>query len=249
MSERRFARVYFDDLIADHSDVWRDDSMLATWLRLLAASEKAWPSLAELPRSAKPRTVTRLIDAGMVTMAEDHHFRLRGFTSDRAKRQENARKAAGKRWADDAPAMQPHMQLHSASNASAVEAPDARKRTERDQKETSSAREPIDRICDIWMSVRYRIPTDRQRAFLYAYLQTFDETGEARAERLILSNPHDPIAAMKADLAEFRGERVKALEAEEQKPRPARKGSGLTGINAEIAAVLRDIESKRGDAA
>ena len=29
--------VYYDDMVRDHPEVWRDDAMLATWLRLLTA--------------------------------------------------------------------------------------------------------------------------------------------------------------------------------------------------------------------
>ena len=104
---RRFARVYYDDMVRDHPDVWRDNELLSTWLRMLVACEKSWPSLAEIPRSARPRAVARLVEFGMVTVTDQHHFGLRGFTSDRAARQDTARTAAAKRW-------------HSESNADAM---------------------------------------------------------------------------------------------------------------------------------
>ena len=82
-------------------------------------------------------------------------------------------------------------------------------------------------------------PTDRQRAFLDGYVRTFDLTGPERAERLILSNPDDPIAALKKDLDAFRAERREAAVASEApKPEPKRKASGLSGINGELAAIL-----------
>jgi hypothetical protein len=110
-----------------------------------------------------------------------------------------------------------------------------------------TSKDPIDRIVDIWMSVKYRLPTEKQRAFLFAYLQTFDVSGEARAERLILANPQDPIDAMKKDLAEFRGERIKQLEDEVKAP-PPRRAPGLPQTTREILAEMQKLETERGAA-
>lgn len=103
--------------------------------------------------------------------------------------------------------------------------------------------EPDDGRLDLeaWLLVKRRIPTPRQRDFLDAYCRTFDVTGPARAERIILTSPDDPIAALKADLDAFRAERVAAAKAAEVKPpQPSRGKGGLTGINKELAEMFRE---------
>lgn len=120
-------------------------------------------------------------------------------------------------------------------------------REERENARNDVTNEPIDRIVDVWLSVKYRLPTEKQRAFLYAYLQTFDVSGEARAERLILSNPQDPIAAMKDDLATFRGERIKELGTEVEKPTPRRR-PGLPQTTRDILAEMQRLDAERGAA-
>jgi len=82
--------------------------------------------------------------------------------------------------------------------------------------------------------VKFRTPTPAQRKFLDDYVRTFDQTGPARAERLILSHPDDPIAALKQDLAEFRAERAEAARKSEV-PKPARRQNGINGANQDIA--------------
>lgn len=67
------------------------------------------------------------------------------------------------------------------------------------------------------------------------FCRVFDQTGPERAARLIWAHPDDPIGALKEDLAAFREERRDAaIKADVPRPRRT-KGSGLTGINAELA--------------
>ena len=53
--DRRYVRVYDDDLRRDYPKVWHDDRALATWLRLLSIADKMWPTIPELPRSVQAR--------------------------------------------------------------------------------------------------------------------------------------------------------------------------------------------------
>lgn len=99
---------------------------------------------------------------------------------------------------------------------------------------------------DAWLLVRRRPPTERQRAFLDAYQATFDVTPK-RAERLILEHPDDPIAALKADLDEFRQRRLaEAKAAERSVPRPPRRNGGLSPLNVELAKLLRERDAAAG---
>ena len=81
-----------------------------------------------------------------------------------------------------------------------------------------------------------------------AYVQVFDQTGPERAAKLIWANPDDPIGAMKADLAAFREERrTAAIAADVPKPQaPRKRASGLTGITADLAALLRAQDAAAG---
>lgn len=98
---RKFARVYYDDLQREFPEVWADDALLATWLRLLVVAEKHWPTLPEVPRSVRPRALARLASTGLVLLTDPHCYRIRGLDAERTRRQDAARNAAGKRWDSD----------------------------------------------------------------------------------------------------------------------------------------------------
>jgi hypothetical protein len=95
---RPFVRVYHDDLMHDYPEVWADDAALATWLRLLVLTDKMWPTPPELPRSAKGRGLAKLVDSGLVQVVSEHAFRIKGYATERAMRQQSARNAAASRW-------------------------------------------------------------------------------------------------------------------------------------------------------
>jgi hypothetical protein len=98
---------------------------------------------------------------------------------------------------------------------------------------------------EAFLEVRFRVPTPAQRTFMDGYCRTFDATGPARAARLILSHPDDPIGALKEDLAAFRDQRRRDAEAQEPpKPRP-RRAPALTGVNGELAKMLQEQDEKR----
>ena len=91
---------------------------------------------------------------------------------------------------------------------------------------------------DAFLGVRFRLPTPAQRTFMDAYCQVFDVTGPERAAKLIWEHSDDPIGALKEDLHAFReGRKAEAIAAEVPKPRRT-AGSGLTGVNAEIAKLF-----------
>lgn len=218
--QRRFCRVYYDDMLRDHADVWRDDALLSTWLRLLVAAEKAWPSWPEVPRSAKRRAVVRLIEAGMLSVTPDQHYELRGFKTDREMRAQSASYAAASRW----------------RNAPAMPIP------EQTEKETRPEDDPA--WLRSWFLIgRTRMPTPGQQAVIDSYLRAFDVTGPERLSNVFLGTPDDPIGAAKLDLSAFREEAKAKAQADEQEAakrhETRHRGSGLTGINAELAKLMR----------
>jgi len=99
MSDGPYSRVYWsivDD--PEFEGIFDDDAALALWLRLLLIADGAWPSSANLPRSAKARPLKALTDAGLVRLRPSGRFTIRGMDAERGKRQQSARNAAALRW-------------------------------------------------------------------------------------------------------------------------------------------------------
>jgi hypothetical protein len=69
-----YVRIY-STLARDHRRVWRDDQLLAGYVRLLMAADAAWPGPAELPRGADPDMVARLVAEEVIDVEDDlYHF-------------------------------------------------------------------------------------------------------------------------------------------------------------------------------
>lgn len=95
--DRRYLRVYFDDLERDHPDVWYDPTCLSTFVRLLALSEKAWPTMPEIPVSVRRADLAKLVAAGMIEYLPNHRFVLKGWVTERGHRAKVARENVDKR--------------------------------------------------------------------------------------------------------------------------------------------------------
>jgi hypothetical protein len=96
--ERKYVRVYYNDLIRDYPEVWSDNDQLATWLRLLATADPMWPTPPELPRTVRSRPLAALVSASLVEIITTHRFRMKGMDAERSRRQDAARNAAASRW-------------------------------------------------------------------------------------------------------------------------------------------------------
>src|SRR5688572_13480762 len=103
MAEGRFILVYHEDLQHNFPAIWDDDHTLSTWLRLFALADKQWPSPAEMPRSARPAIVKRLVDAGLISLEPNHRYKVRGLDAQRQRRSEQAKAAAAAKYADRTP--------------------------------------------------------------------------------------------------------------------------------------------------
>lgn len=125
---RPFSRFYYDDFLREYPAVYADDAAFATWMRLLVVAEKAWPLSPELPRSARIKSVQKLVAAGLVALGPLHTFSLRGHDAERQRRHGIAVAGANARWSADA-------------NASA----DAMPRRERDETRRDTPPPPVGR--------------------------------------------------------------------------------------------------------
>ena len=238
--DRKYVRVYYNDLIRDYPEVWADDAQLATWLRLLATADPMWPTPPELPRSVKPRPLARLVDCSLVSTLAGHRYQMKGMEAERGRRSDAARNAAAARWHSE-----------SSANGSAEPMPN-RNETSKAENEPNRARESLpgyDGRADLeaFLLLKRRPPSTRQRQVLDSILQLHDLTGPQWSANIMLAHPDDPLGALIEADKEYRRERIEAAKAAEVKPpQPHRpRAIGLTGINAEIAAELRRLEAER----
>lgn len=237
MSDDRFARVHYDRISTDAKfDGMRlNRQLMGSWLLLLIEADKAWPSPA-LPMSTQyvpAREFREMVERGLIDVLPDGRYRMHGLDAIRSERSRRASEAANARWSADG---------NAGRNADALTPvmPSTSHHTRAYESTPDDSRADL----DAFLSVRFRPPTPRQREFLDAYCAVFDVTGPERAADIIVRHPDDPIGALKADLEAFREQRRAEAEAQERpKPQPRRPAAGLTGVNAELAALLASREA------
>lgn len=236
--DRKYVRVYYDDLIRDYPDVWSDDAQLATWLRLLATADPMWPTPPELPRTAKARTLTKLAATTLVDLLGGHRFRVKGLDAERERRAASGRIGAAVRWHSDGnPTPDP--------TAMPRRGRDETRRTE-DENDARATDDDGREDLETFLLLKRRAPTPKQRRLLDEVMARHDLTGPAWAANIMLQKPDDPIGAVIEADQQWRAMRIaEAQAAERPTPKPRRKGSGLTGINAELASYFADLEQKR----
>ena len=235
-AERHFIRIYDDDLKRDYPAIWADDRALATFNRLLSVADKMWPTHPEIPRSVKPGPLATLERSGLIVRRPDGTFEVRGLNVERTKRAAQATEAANARW---------DYARNAGSTADAMptrqdKTPDQSKPIARDREDDGRA------DLEAFLLLKRRAPSSRQRLLLDEVMARHDQTGPAWAADVMMRHPEDPIGAViEADKA-WRAERIaQAQSAERPKPKPRRSGTGLTGINAELAGYFAQLEAER----
>lgn len=98
MSDRPFARVYYIDLERDYPEIYRDNDVFSTYVRLLGIADAMWPAVPEVPRSARASFVKKLVEASLVRMVPPYGFSIKGMDAERNARSNAARIAARSRW-------------------------------------------------------------------------------------------------------------------------------------------------------
>ena len=88
MSERApYSRVYWSvNRDPKFHGIYSDDGAFALWVRLLMTADALWPADAPLPRSARPRSLAKLVKAGIVDLMPDDFYRIRGLDAERGRR-------------------------------------------------------------------------------------------------------------------------------------------------------------------
>lgn len=98
-AQRRFVRVYYDDLEADYGQpCWYSPTGLSTYVRLLSGCDKAYPSLPDLPRAVRRADLEHLVAAGLVTLEPNDRYSCKGYAKERSERESKAKRAAAKSW-------------------------------------------------------------------------------------------------------------------------------------------------------
>jgi hypothetical protein len=227
----KYVRVYYSIVDDERFAGIYDGPHLATWLRLLLIADAIWPATAYLPATEKKASVAALEAAGLVELSGDGRFRIHGLDAERNARAMQGRNAAAMRWQSTSIANpMPSRAEHSQAEPSRAERADAE-----DNRPDVEA----------FLEVRRRLPTGPQRKLMDDYCHTFDATGPARATRLILSHPDDPIGALIADWDEFK-EKRKADAIAQEVPKPApRRGSGLSAETQRIARLVAEMDAER----
>jgi hypothetical protein len=236
MSDRRYARIYYDDLEREYPEVWRDPILRGDYTLLLAVADRAWPASPEVPRGARPKAVRRLGELGLIVLEPPYHYRCRGMDKHREERRKQASHAAAVKYANRTADSTPNSSPASTATAPDVFVPN---RTEPSTTEPSRADDDGRADLEAFLLVTRRAPTPRQRKLLDSLLDRHDLTGPQWAADIILRNPNDPIGAViEADKA-WRAERIaEAQAAEKPKPQP-RRSHGLPQTTRDILAEMQ----------
>ncbi len=94
-----YVRVY-QSILTDSKfeKVYKNDHLLATWLRLLLVADQMWPVPAPVPRSVRDSYIQLLVDVGLVDLMPLDCYRIHGLDAERNARRNASRIAAGSRW-------------------------------------------------------------------------------------------------------------------------------------------------------
>lgn len=98
-----YVRLYYT-LASDakFDEVYSNDLLLATYVRLLIAADQAYPAPATLPYGCKPKVVYRLAELGIIQFINRVSFRIAALQKERDYRSGLGRAAAQRRWDADA---------------------------------------------------------------------------------------------------------------------------------------------------
>jgi hypothetical protein len=87
-----YVRVY-SSIITDErfATVYPDAAALGTWLQLLLVADGTYPAPAPIPRRVSDRNLGVLVDAGLIELCENDHYRIHGLEAEREKIRSSAR--------------------------------------------------------------------------------------------------------------------------------------------------------------
>jgi hypothetical protein len=221
MSDRRYARIYYDDLEREYPEVWRDPVLRGDYTLLLSVADRAWPASPEVPRVARPKAVRRLGELGLILLEPPYHYRCRGMDKQREERRRQAAHAANVRHAGS------NADSTSKSNATA---PDAfmPNQAEPSRTEPNPADPPRD-PAEIYWSITGRYPATKALSWIdslaeeYGAEPTIKAMVEAhiadRSSQTLLGRTRDRLAA-EARKLDLKGRAVEKAKVAELRAQP-----------------------------
>jgi hypothetical protein len=94
-----YVRVYYSILEDERfATIYLNDHHLAWWLRLLLTADAMYPAPAPIPRRVNPRSLTALVDCGLVELVSGDCYRIHGLQAERERRSYQGIAGASARW-------------------------------------------------------------------------------------------------------------------------------------------------------
>ena len=194
-AESDFVRIYHS-IKTDEKlrAVYRDDELLAWYVRLLMEAHSAYPTPAYIPRGIGDVALDKLVELGVVSIEGDF-FVVNGLVKERAEvtgRQGGMIRAATAERDDSGRFTRAGYEMPT------IEEADGRADIE------------------AFVELRGKAPTPRQRQALDDILSRHDVTGPQWAADIMRTNPQDPLGAVFAADKEWRAQRKTAAIREER---------------------------------
>jgi hypothetical protein len=235
VSERApYSRVYWEILHDPKFDGIRHDCrLIGAWLLLLLQADAAWPQPAYIPPTVSRSSYRRLVEATLVDDLSGHLYRIHGLEAERLRRKELAtsRKPLGTQAGTGRSPDGDHSGASRGASSSAS--------SSESEGGVLGGDDPVWLVA-WWQIGKRKPPTEGQQGVIDGFLRAYDRTGPQRLARLFLEHPTDPIGAAKDDLIEFRRVAKDAAAKAETESAAHRRPKGLSGVNAELAALLRE---------
>lgn len=209
MTDRRYARIYYDDLEREYPDVWRDPVLRGDYTLLLAVADRAWPASPEVPRLARPKAVKRLAELGLILLEPPYHYRCRGMDKHREERRRQAAHAASVRYAD-------RTANSSAASTATAPARNLPNRAEPNRAETEpSLAEPTGApdIVEDYYRLTNRFPNQKVSDWLETLVNEFGYEATSRKLATEFTRDHSPQTLLGRVRDELRSDDHKAKRA------------------------------------
>jgi hypothetical protein len=232
-----YSRVYWSVMHDSKFDGIRNDCrLIGAWLLLLLQADAAWPHPAYIPPTVSRSSFRRLVETTLVDELPGHLYRIHGLEGERQRRKESATRP------QEGPKRDP-VGTQLVARGGAGGASSSALSFESTGGVPGGDDDPVWLVA-WWQIGKRKPPTEGQQGVIDGFLRAYDKTGPQRLARLFLEHPSDPIGAAKEDLSSFRSQAKEAAAKAEAESAARRRPRGLTGLNAEIAAQLRQLDAE-----
>lgn len=122
----------------EYADIYADKEAFGWWMTLLANAEGTHPSAPEMPRSIKPKALSRLVSADLIELLPGDRYRMKGVAKEMERRSKQGKAGADARWMRSDNASDTNaLPTHSEGTANAMPRRDKTRRDETRQDEAA----------------------------------------------------------------------------------------------------------------